>query len=80
MHLWEITTAREARWLYVELNGKYLGTWDEYRLRVIEARAEDFLALYSSYGCGLNTRPAKGDLLASATVQDLAIPYESPNR
>jgi len=78
MRTWEITAGSDARWLYVELNGEYQGTWDEYTIRAINAEADDDLALFTSPGYDPDNRPAKGDPIASGKVSDLAKPYVPP--
>ncbi len=78
MALWEITTGRDEPYLYVELRGEYEATFDQTSpWWVIEATANDALALYSSPGQDLGER-AKGNLIAEGTVQEHARPYEPP--
>jgi hypothetical protein len=51
MALWEITTGRDEPYLYVELRGEYEATFDQTSpWWVIEATANDALALYRSPG------------------------------
>jgi hypothetical protein len=74
MSMWEITAGANEPWLYVELNGEYKGTWDERTKRVIKAEPDDHLAFFTSPGY-LSDGPAKGDLIASGRVSELAVPY-----
>ncbi len=57
MALREITTGRDEPYLYVELRGKYEATFDQTSpWWVIEATANDALALYSSPSQDLEER------------------------
>jgi hypothetical protein len=80
MSLWELTAGENVRWLYVELNGEYIGTWDESRLRLIEAEPDDNLALFDSPGYDTNGRPQKGNQIVVDKVNKLAKRYQPPNQ
>jgi hypothetical protein len=77
VRIWEITAGANAPRLYVELNGEYEGTWGENMIRAINAEPDDDLALFTSPGNYLEG-PAKGALIASGKVSELARPYEPP--
>lgn len=81
MALWEITTGRDEPHLYVELSGEHVTTFDQsMRYWVIEATAQDALALYRSpthdrHHLG---QWIKGDKIAEGTVQEHARHFEGP--
>jgi hypothetical protein len=81
MALWEITTGRDEPYLYVELRGQYVATFNQSMpWWVIEANPHDALVLYSSppYGRHDLGKGIKGDRVAEGTVQEHAKHFEGP--